>query len=175
LLLASLVAVAFSSQLEGLFEPPAAADEPPRVVVFGGKGGVGKTTSSAASAVRMMKLGHKVAVVSTDPAHSLGDAFSMPLSGGGVDLTPTVYDNLGGGTLTGYEIDTRGAVDEVRSSVPPELPYATLLLLTPRRCGSRSSRPYSPGSARPRPSPMPASASETSPPSLRRSPPELTR
>ena len=104
------------ADLEDLFEPPAAEEgKPPRVVVFGGKGGVGKTTCSAASAVRMMKLGHKVAVVSTDPAHSLGDAFGVPLSGSGVDLTPTVYDNLGGGTLTGYEIDTRGAVDEFKT------------------------------------------------------------
>ena len=104
-----------SPELEPLFEPPVGPGAPPRVVVFGGKGGVGKTTSSAASAVRMMKLGHKVAVVSTDPAHSLGDAFGVPLTGAGVDLTSTVYDNLGGGTLTGYEIDTRGSVEEFKA------------------------------------------------------------
>jgi len=42
-----------------------------RVILFTGKGGVGKTTIAAASAMRAAELGHKTLVVSTDAAHSL--------------------------------------------------------------------------------------------------------
>ena len=51
----------------------------PRMTFFGGKGGVGKTTCSAAAAVRAAEEGHSVLVVSTDPAHSLGDALATKL------------------------------------------------------------------------------------------------
>lgn len=49
-----------------------------RVILFSGKGGVGKTTISAATAYRLSTLGYKTIVVSLDPAHSLGDAFDIP-------------------------------------------------------------------------------------------------
>lgn len=48
-----------------------------RVILFSGKGGVGKTTISAATAYRLSQLGYKTIVVSLDPAHSLGDAFDL--------------------------------------------------------------------------------------------------
>ncbi|MGB9873842.1 MAG: ArsA family ATPase, partial [Hydrogenobacter sp.] len=51
-----------------------------RVILFSGKGGVGKTTISAATAYRLSQLGYKTIVVSLDPAHSLGDAFDIPES-----------------------------------------------------------------------------------------------
>lgn len=50
-----------------------------RIVLVTGKGGVGKTTVSAATALRATDLGYRSLVVSTDPAHSLGDAFDEPL------------------------------------------------------------------------------------------------
>jgi arsenite/tail-anchored protein-transporting ATPase len=50
-----------------------------RVVLFTGKGGVGKTTLAAATAARLARSGRKVLVVSTDPAHSLGDALEADL------------------------------------------------------------------------------------------------
>ncbi|WP_394218408.1 ArsA family ATPase [Halobacillus trueperi] len=46
-----------------------------KVIFVGGKGGVGKSTSSAALAVAFAKEGHRTLVVSTDPAHNLGDIF----------------------------------------------------------------------------------------------------
>ncbi len=49
-----------------------------RVILFSGKGGVGKTTISAATAYKLSTLGYKTIVVSLDPAHSLGDAFDIP-------------------------------------------------------------------------------------------------
>mgnify|MGYP006380131963 FL=1 len=45
-----------------------------RVLLFTGKGGVGKTTAAAGTAVLAAERGLKTLVLSTDPAHSLGDA-----------------------------------------------------------------------------------------------------
>ncbi|PSL56433.1 arsenite efflux ATP-binding protein ArsA [Saccharothrix carnea] len=52
-----------------------------RLLLFTGKGGVGKTTLAAATATALAAGGRKALVVSTDPAHSLGDALGVPLSG----------------------------------------------------------------------------------------------
>ncbi|HIP42614.1 MAG TPA: ArsA family ATPase [Aquifex aeolicus] len=49
-----------------------------RIILFSGKGGVGKTTISAATGYRLAELGKKVIVVSLDPAHSLADSFDIP-------------------------------------------------------------------------------------------------
>ena len=50
-----------------------------RIILYTGKGGVGKTTVSAATAFRCAELGHRTLVISTDPAHSLADAFEKEL------------------------------------------------------------------------------------------------
>jgi len=50
-----------------------------RVVLFTGKGGVGKTTTAAATAVQAARAGIKTLVMSTDAAHSLGDALGVVL------------------------------------------------------------------------------------------------
>jgi arsenite-transporting ATPase len=49
------------------------------VILFTGKGGVGKTSVAAATAMRCAQLGHRTIVISTDPAHSLGDSFDTDL------------------------------------------------------------------------------------------------
>jgi arsenite/tail-anchored protein-transporting ATPase len=46
-----------------------------RILLFTGKGGVGKTTVAAATGLRTAEAGLRTLVCSTDPAHSLGDAF----------------------------------------------------------------------------------------------------
>lgn len=50
-----------------------------RIILFTGKGGVGKTTMAAATALKAAKSGLKTLVISTDPAHSLSDAFDIQL------------------------------------------------------------------------------------------------
>ena len=52
-----------------------------RIILYSGKGGVGKTSLSAATAVRAARLGRRVLVVSTDAAHSLADALAVPVGG----------------------------------------------------------------------------------------------
>ena len=53
---------------------------PMRIILYLGKGGVGKTTISAATAVRSALLGRRTLVVSTDLAHSLADCLTIPLT-----------------------------------------------------------------------------------------------
>ncbi len=52
-----------------------------RVVLLTGKGGVGKTTFAAATALGAARHGHRVFLLSTDPAHSLGDALGSRIGG----------------------------------------------------------------------------------------------
>ena len=61
-----------------------------RIVLFTGKGGVGKSTVAAGTAALAAAAGHRTLVLSTDAAHSLGDAFGTPV---GPDPTP-VADRL---------------------------------------------------------------------------------
>jgi arsenite-transporting ATPase len=66
-----------------------------RILLFTGKGGVGKTTTAAATAVACAERGHRTIVLSTDPAHSLGDAFDVELG----DLTTEIAPGLWGQQL----------------------------------------------------------------------------
>ena len=62
-----------------------------RILLFTGKGGVGKTTAAAATALRCADAGLRTIVLSTDPAHSLADAFDRPLSAIGTPITDTLW------------------------------------------------------------------------------------
>ncbi|HEX4002421.1 MAG TPA: TRC40/GET3/ArsA family transport-energizing ATPase [Candidatus Acidoferrales bacterium] len=48
-----------------------------RILLFSGKGGVGKTSLAAATGVRLAEIGHRTLVMSIDPAHSLADSFDL--------------------------------------------------------------------------------------------------
>lgn len=48
-----------------------------RILLFSGKGGVGKTSLAAATGLQLSRLGHRTLVMSVDPAHSLGDSFDL--------------------------------------------------------------------------------------------------
>lgn len=50
-----------------------------RIILFTGKGGVGKTTIAAATAIQCSKEGKKTLIISTDPAHSLSDTFEVEI------------------------------------------------------------------------------------------------
>ena len=81
-----------------------------KLCIFGGKGGVGKTTSAASWAVQLADSGMRTLVVSTDPAHSLGDALQESLSG-----TPRLLDTTAvGGQLWALEVDPKAAIEEFK-------------------------------------------------------------
>jgi arsenite-transporting ATPase len=59
-----------------------------RVLLFTGKGGVGKTTTAAATALELAGRGRRVVVTSADPAHSLSDALGVPLGSTPEEVAP---------------------------------------------------------------------------------------
>ena len=77
-----------------------------RLLLFGGKGGVGKTTTSAATAVWLADAGLRVLLVSSDPAHSTSDSLDVEL-----DSTPTPVEGVPG--LFGLEMDPESKISSV--------------------------------------------------------------
>jgi len=61
-----------------------------KLIMVGGKGGVGKTTTAAALAVAAAKMHRRVLLISTDPAHSLADAFDQPIGGKITKMAPNL-------------------------------------------------------------------------------------
>ena len=83
-----------------------------QVLFFGGKGGVGKTTSASAVAVAASQTGKRVLLVSTDPAHSTSDIFERTIGPEPVPLLP----NLHGLEIDG-EFESRRYVAEVKEHI----------------------------------------------------------
>ncbi|MCA9511041.1 MAG: AAA family ATPase, partial [Myxococcales bacterium] len=79
-----------------------------RLVLYTGKGGVGKTTTAAATAVCAARRGLRTLVVSVDPAHSLGDVLGARLG-----AAPSPVE----ARLLASEIDARRELDAHWSSV----------------------------------------------------------
>ena len=91
-----------------------------KIVFVGGKGGVGKTTTAAALAVSLAERSERCLLVSTDPAHSLGDLFDVRIGDREQLLRPNLW---------GLEIDPGAQVDRhleavrsaMREFVRPEM------------------------------------------------------
>ena len=92
----------------------------PPILLFGGKGGVGKTTLAAAHAVALADAGRATLLVSTDPAHSTSDILETPL---GPDVRTVT------GTLSARELDPDEEADRyvaevkarIQDTTPPRL------------------------------------------------------
>jgi len=77
-----------------------------RLLLFGGKGGVGKTTSAAATAIWLADSGYRVLLVSSDPAHSTSDSLEVQLRS-----EPTPVEGVD--NLWGLELDPAERMDEL--------------------------------------------------------------
>jgi arsenite-transporting ATPase len=62
-----------------------------RILLFTGKGGVGKTTIAAATALKAAEEGYKTLILSTDPAHSLADALGQALGPEPQEIAPNLF------------------------------------------------------------------------------------
>jgi arsenite/tail-anchored protein-transporting ATPase len=62
-----------------------------RILLYTGKGGVGKTSVSAATAMRLARQGYRTVVLSTDAAHSLGDSLDTPLGPEPREIMPNLW------------------------------------------------------------------------------------
>ncbi len=92
--------------------------QPPRFLFFTGKGGVGKTSISAATAIRLADAGKRVLLVSTDAASNLDEMLGVPLSN-----TPVPVPGVSGLALA--NIDPTVAAEQYRSRVLLQMEGAT--------------------------------------------------
>jgi len=93
-----------------------------RLLLFGGKGGVGKTTCAAAAAVRLARVNHRarLLLLSTDPAHSLGDVFGVKLEEK-LGVKPGKTLSGAPGNLHVRELDAAAALAARRTSLEAAL------------------------------------------------------
>ncbi len=62
-----------------------------RIILFTGKGGVGKTTIAAATGLKIAEEGNRCLIISTDPAHSLSDSFNIEIGPHPVEVITNLY------------------------------------------------------------------------------------
>ena len=79
-----------------------------RVLLFTGKGGVGKTTTAAATALACADAGLRTVVLSTDPAHSLADAFDVELGDQVAEIVPGLW---------GQQLDTQARMEDAWTEI----------------------------------------------------------
>ncbi|UCG90038.1 MAG: TRC40/GET3/ArsA family transport-energizing ATPase [Candidatus Heimdallarchaeota archaeon] len=91
-----------------------------RFLFFGGKGGVGKTTMAAATAIRAADLGYRTLLVSTDPAHSVSDSLDQRIGG----ETYTEVNNVA--NLWAIELNTEEAMRNYSQIVTQQDPSGTI-------------------------------------------------
>jgi len=85
-----------------------------RIIFFVGKGGVGKTTTSAAVASYLSTKGYKTLIVSLDPAHNLGDVFMVELR----DMPRQITENL-----YGMELDMEKVIKSYLKHLEDSMKY----------------------------------------------------
>ncbi|MHA2290821.1 MAG: ArsA family ATPase [Candidatus Hodarchaeales archaeon] len=91
-----------------------------RFLFFGGKGGVGKTTMAAATAVKAADLGFRTLLVSTDPAHSVSDSLNQKIGG----ETHTEVKNIS--NMWAIELDTQDAMRVYSDMLTQQDPTGTI-------------------------------------------------
>jgi len=94
-----------------------------RIILYTGKGGVGKTSVAAATALRCAELGHRTIALSTDAAHSLSDSFDTTLGPEPVEIAPNLW---------GQEVDVYYSIEKHWATL-----QRSLTLLTRRSCSFR--------------------------------------
>ncbi|MHA1270599.1 MAG: ArsA family ATPase [Candidatus Helarchaeota archaeon] len=92
------------------------------LILFGGKGGVGKTSIAAATSIKCSELGLKTLITSSDPAHSLSDVFDQESIMGGEIVEIDGYNNL-----YALETDPKKVLDEYNHYLE-DFPELKLLL-----------------------------------------------
>lgn len=86
--------------------------EKQHILFVGGKGGVGKSTSAAAIAWNFAKEGKRTLLVSTDPAHNVGDIFDTAIGGEGKEVAPNLF-----ALEIDPEIETTKYINQVKENV----------------------------------------------------------
>lgn len=108
-------------------------DNAPNYLFFTGKGGVGKTSISCATAIKLAEEGKKVLLVSTDPASNVGQVFSQAI--GNRITSITLVPNL-----SAIEIDPQAAAEEYRNKIigpiKGNLPEAVIQSITEQLSGA---------------------------------------